>query len=89
MNTEQAVSHFGSKKKLADALLLSPSAITQWGSVIPMLRQFQIQMLTEGALIADAVDSPTMTQSSPYPINLTLGSDGAVIPSSVHDTCTY
>ncbi|WP_110949519.1 Cro/CI family transcriptional regulator [Pseudomonas bohemica] len=85
MKTTQAVSHFGSKKKLADALDISPSAVTLWGEVIPRLRQFQIQMLTGGALAAEVTAPPNLNQSSNNALACTSGPDGAVLPSSVSD----
>ncbi|RYF44035.1 MAG: hypothetical protein EOO38_18380, partial [Cytophagaceae bacterium] len=80
MNTTQAVSHFGSKKKLADALDISPSAVTLWGDVIPRLRQFQIQMLTGGALSAEVTPASNLNQSSAKALACTSGPDGAVRP---------
>ena len=53
MNIDDAVKYFGSKKKLADALGIRPSAVTQWGSDIPAIRQFQIQVLSKNKLKAD------------------------------------
>ncbi len=82
MNTNQAVSHFGSKKKLADALSISPSAVTLWGGVIPKLRQFQIQTLTAGVLEADALQASTLKESSPVCASCARGLDGSVDPSS-------
>lgn len=56
MKTEDAIKHFGGKKiDLAKALRLSPSAITQWGDDVPLLRQYQLERLTKGALKADAI----------------------------------
>ncbi|MBB3103765.1 Cro/CI family transcriptional regulator [Azomonas macrocytogenes] len=54
MKTTDATAYFGSKKKLAEALGISPSAVTMWGSVIPELRQFQLERLTNGALKASS-----------------------------------
>lgn len=54
MNMTDAVAHFGSKKKLADALGISPSAVTMWGESIPELRQYQIERLTKGKLARSA-----------------------------------
>lgn len=48
MNTHEVAAHFGSKKKLADALGINPSAVTQWGETIPESRQYQIQILSKG-----------------------------------------
>ncbi len=63
MNTDQAVAHFGSKKKLADALGISPGAVTLWKNVIPRLRQYQIQTVTDGALQVDLVPTVTAEKS--------------------------
>lgn len=48
MKTKQAADFFGSKKKLATALGISPSAVTMWGEDVPELRQYQIERLTKG-----------------------------------------
>jgi hypothetical protein len=53
MKTKDAAMHFGSKKKLAVALNISPGAVTMWGDHVPESRQYQIQVLTKGALKAD------------------------------------
>lgn len=52
MKTTDAAAFFGSKKKLADALSINPSAVTQWGDYVPESRQYQIQVLTKGKLKA-------------------------------------
>lgn len=53
MNIDDAVKYFGSKTKLAEALGIRPSAVTQWGSDIPAVRQFQIQVISKNKLKAD------------------------------------
>lgn len=50
MKTKEAADFFGSKKKLAIALGISPSAVTMWGDDVPELRQYQIERLTKGKL---------------------------------------
>ena len=50
MKTTDAAAFFGSKKKLADVLLINPSAVTQWGELVPESRQYQLQVLTKGKL---------------------------------------
>jgi DNA-binding transcriptional regulator YdaS (Cro superfamily) len=50
MKTTDAAAFFGSKKKLADVLLINPSAVTQWGEFVPESRQYQLQVLTKGKL---------------------------------------
>jgi len=52
MKTSDVADFFGSKRKLAEALGISPSAVTMWGEVVPAVRQYQIQVLTLGALKA-------------------------------------
>ena len=52
MNIEDVTQFFGNKRKLAAALGVSPSAVTQWCGVIPEGRKYQIQILTEGKLKA-------------------------------------
>ncbi|SDI28514.1 DNA-binding transcriptional regulator Cro [Vreelandella titanicae] len=56
MKTIDAIKHFGGKKiDLAKALGLSPSAITQWGDDVPLLRQYQLERITKGALKAEPI----------------------------------
>lgn len=57
MKTRDAANHFGSKKKLADALGIQPSAVTMWGEVVPISRQYQLQILSGGQLMADPKQS--------------------------------
>lgn len=53
MKTRDAADHFGSKKKLAEALGIQPSAVTMWGETVPISRQYQLQIVSGGALLAD------------------------------------
>lgn len=56
MKTSDAIQFYGgTKMALSKALGVSPSAITQWGEDIPLLRQYQIERLTKGKLKADPV----------------------------------
>lgn len=57
MNKTQAVQHFGSVSALAQALGVTYEAVRQWVEV-PALRQYQLQLMTAGALVADAL--PTL-----------------------------
>ena len=50
MLTKDAVAYFKGKKKLAEALRISPAAVSQWGVCVPLLRQYQLQSLSGGAL---------------------------------------
>jgi DNA-binding transcriptional regulator YdaS (Cro superfamily) len=56
MKKTEAIEFFGSKIKLAKALGVAPSAVTQWGETIPQLRAFQIERLTKGKLKAKVLD---------------------------------
>lgn len=55
MQTRKAIEHFGSTRKLAQALGITPQAINQWGAVVPKLRQYEIERVTDGKLKADVV----------------------------------
>lgn len=82
MNTDQAVAHFGSKKKLADALGISPGAVTLWKNVIPHLRQYQIQTITGGLLMVDGTVTVTAVESCTYQSSKSPKPEGSVCPSS-------
>jgi DNA-binding transcriptional regulator YdaS (Cro superfamily) len=53
MKLADAVKHAGSASALAELLGITPSAICQWGDVIPDNRQLQLERITLGALRAD------------------------------------
>ncbi|MFQ6574158.1 Cro/CI family transcriptional regulator [Pseudomonas sp. UM16] len=53
MKTREVADFFGSKKKLADALGIQPSAVTMWGENVPQSRQYQIQVLSKGHFQVD------------------------------------
>ncbi|MEN8616675.1 Cro/CI family transcriptional regulator [Shewanella baltica] len=59
MKTKDAISHFGNKLKLAEALNVTKSAISQWGDDVPELRAYQIERLTGGEL--KATELPLMS----------------------------
>lgn len=42
---QSAIEHFGSTTKLANALGIKHSAVSQWGEYVPPLRAFQIRDL--------------------------------------------
>ena len=58
MTKAQAIKFFGSQAAFAEFLGLAQSAIAQWDAV-PDLRQYQIQVLTGGALMAEARLQPS------------------------------
>ena len=53
MKTQTAIDHFKGRDKLAAALGIDRSATHHWGEEVPELRQYQIQVVTKGALKAD------------------------------------
>lgn len=52
MTTEEAAAHYGGVRELALALNLSTAAVYAWGKYPPIGRQFQLEILTKGALKA-------------------------------------
>ncbi len=57
MKTQEVAEFFGGKKKLADALGVSPSAVSMWGETVPASRQYQIQVITKGRFKAEPAKS--------------------------------
>ena len=54
MLIRDAIKYFGSKAKLAEALGLNRSAITNWkGDLVPKVRAFELERLTNGELRLD------------------------------------
>lgn len=53
MTTKEAIDYFGGIRQLAEALKTWPQTIYQWGDVPPMGRQYELQIKTEGQLVAD------------------------------------
>jgi len=43
MTTQEAIDAFGSRRKLAEALGISPQAVWKWGDTVPELRMYQIK----------------------------------------------
>ncbi len=54
MKKQDVLEHFGGVVGIAKALGCKPQAISQWGETIPQGRAYQIEVLTGGALKADA-----------------------------------
>lgn len=61
MRVSDLVQHFGTKRAFAQALGLSESAITQWGELVPELRQYQVEVITDGKFKA-ARPKPVVTR---------------------------
>ncbi len=53
MLVSDAVSHFGSRLKIAEALGLSRSAVYAWGDVVPPLQAARLAEKSRGALPFD------------------------------------
>lgn len=53
MTTREAIDHFGGKRELAEALGVWPHVIYRWGSHPPMARQYELEVKTGGALVAE------------------------------------
>ena len=53
MTKDEAIKHYGTQQKLADALGLSQSTVAEWGAYPPKLRQLQLQQVTRGRLKAE------------------------------------
>ena len=53
MTTQEAITHYGGKKQLADALGVWPQVIYAWGERPPMARQYELEVKTGGVLKAD------------------------------------
>lgn len=54
MNYADLIAHFGSQSKVARALNVKPPSVHEWKKVgIPQTRQYQIEVVTGGALKAD------------------------------------
>lgn len=54
MKKSDAIAHFGSVKKLADALKLWPQTVYLWKDEVPELIAYKLQVITDGKLkVAD------------------------------------
>ncbi len=53
MKTSDAISFFGNKTNLANALGVTHSAICQWGEEVPPRRAYQIERISKGKLKFD------------------------------------
>lgn len=52
MTKDQAVKHYGTQAKLAQALGILQGSVAAWGDYPPPMRQLQIEALTGGVLKA-------------------------------------
>lgn len=58
MNLDQLIAHFGTQEKAAEAIGVTQGSVSAWRRGIPVPRQFQIEVLTQGALQADRSAQP-------------------------------
>lgn len=54
MRKADVIGHFGTVGDTAKALGITSNAVSQWGDIVPTLRQFQIEKATGGKLKATA-----------------------------------
>jgi len=54
MKTEDAVKIFGTKTAIAEALGITPNAVSQWGHKVPRRREYQIEKASGGQIKAGA-----------------------------------
>jgi DNA-binding transcriptional regulator YdaS (Cro superfamily) len=52
MRTKQAIKHFGSAAALAKALGITRQSVHDWGDEVPEGRAYQLEVMTDGELIA-------------------------------------
>jgi DNA-binding transcriptional regulator YdaS (Cro superfamily) len=57
MTPHQAIEHFGTQVKLAQALDIRQGSVSEWviAGKVPWLRQLHIEKVTKGKLKADAI----------------------------------
>lgn len=53
MTKEDAIAHFGSGASVGRALGIQRAAVSAWGPTIPWIWQCAIQVVTDGALVAE------------------------------------
>lgn len=53
MLKKTVLNYFKNPKKIADLLMISPAAVSQWGEVIPEKNAYRLQEITKGELKVD------------------------------------
>ena len=54
MTKQELIEYYGSQEKVADALGIKQPSVAGWpGDYVPIGRQYQVEVLTKGALKAD------------------------------------
>ncbi len=62
MTYDEAIAYFGTQTKLAHALGIKQPAVSLWGKVIPKPYQYQLEVITNRRLRADAAIRKPATQ---------------------------
>ncbi|WP_435237457.1 Cro/CI family transcriptional regulator [Psychromonas sp. PT13] len=57
MLKSEVLEYFGTQEKIAKALKISQASVSRWGAVIPRLRGYEIEKLTNGKLKAELTQS--------------------------------
>ena len=69
MTYDEALAHFGTQVKLAEALRIAQPTVSQWARAVPARYQFQLEIITNGTLRADpdlrTPGRPPEAESSP------------------------
>ena len=53
MLKKTVLNYFKTPKKIADILMISPAAVSQWGEIIPEKNAYRLQEFTNGELMVD------------------------------------
>ena len=53
MTKDEALAYYGTQVKLAKALGITQAAVSKWPEQVPLLRQYELERLTGGALKVD------------------------------------
>ncbi len=53
MKKSTVIEYFGGKRQVAEALGISREAVVMWPEIVPPLRQYELEDITGGKLVAD------------------------------------
>jgi DNA-binding transcriptional regulator YdaS (Cro superfamily) len=53
MTYDDLIAYYGTQKGIADALGITQPTVSAWGRVVPARYQYQIEVLTDGALLVE------------------------------------
>lgn len=66
MKKQDAINHFGGVGKVAEALGIFHTAVSQWGEDVPMRRAFELESITNGSLKSGF--SAPVAEVNPLPV---------------------